>query len=155
VALGTGIAIAFQATLNGRAGAVVGPIRAGLLINVIGGSMSVLAVLSWLVAARIGVISSTSVSFLGRASVSTGQLYGWMAAAGLLGIVVVAGVAFAVGSVGVTAGLAAVILAQLVVGLLLDRAGAATGLSVAIDARRVLGVVAMVLGVWLLLPRGR
>ena len=117
--------------------------------------MSVLAVLSWLVAARIGVIASTSVSFLGRASVSTGQLYGWMAAAGLLGIVVVAGVAFAVGSVGVTAGLAAVILAQLVVGLLLDRAGAATGLSVAIDARRVLGVVAMVLGVWLLLPRGR
>jgi len=153
-ALGTGIAIAFQATLNGRAGAVVGPVRAGLLINAIGGAMSIFALLAWVLAVRVGVIASTAVGFLGKAPVSTAQLYGWMATAGFLGIVVVTGVAYAVGAVGVTAGLAAVILAQLVVGLLLDRAGAATGLAVAIDARRVLGILAMALGVWLLLPRG-
>jgi transporter family-2 protein len=154
-ALGTGVAIAFQATLNGRVGAIIGPFRAGLLINALGGSLAILAMAAWwCLAAGMG---TPAPGFAGvvSAPVPTARLFGWMAAAGLLGILVVVGVAFAVGTVGVTAGLAAVILAQLLVGLLLDRSGATTGTPVAIDARRIIGVVAMALGVWLLLPQGR
>jgi uncharacterized membrane protein YdcZ (DUF606 family) len=114
--------------------------------------MAILVLLAWLFAGRL---DATTTDWIGLSSspVPTGRLLGWMAAAGFIGILVVIGVAFAVGQVGVTAGLAAVILAQLVVGLLLDRAGAATGASLTLDARRIAGLVAMAAGVWLLLPR--
>jgi len=151
-ALATGVAIALQAALNGRAGGAIGPVFAGLLINAIGGSMAIATVLIWLLAGRVGLVSSEGIGLSGS-SVPTGQLFGWVALAGFLGILVVVGVSFSVGTVGVTAGLAAVILAQLVVALFLDRAGVA-GFSVALDARRIAGVLAMAVGVWLLLPRG-
>jgi len=151
-ALATGTAIALQATLNGRLGAAIGPLQAGLLINAVGGGMAILAVVSWLVVRSIGGASLGSSSVM-RASLPMPTILALAAGAGLLGILVVVGVSFAVKTVGVTAGLAAVILAQLAIGLLLDRMGAVGDVATAIDVRRLLGILGMAGGVWLLLPR--
>jgi uncharacterized membrane protein YdcZ (DUF606 family) len=152
-ALGTGTAIALQAMLNGRIGVSIGPVRAGLLINAIGGAMAILVVLGWLMLGQIGAAEADMMG-LKNSSVQASRLVYLAVAAGLLGILVVTGVSFSVRTVGVTAGLAAVIVSQLVVGLLLDRMGVAGELAMVINARRVVGVVAMAIGVWLLIPRG-
>ena len=151
-ALTTGTAIALQATLNGRLGAAIGPVHAGFLINSVGGGMAILAVVTWLVIRSIGGASLGTSSVM-RAALPLPTILALAAGAGLLGILVVVGVSFAVKTVGVTAGLAAVILAQLAIGLLLDRIGAVGDVATAIDVRRVLGILAMAVGVWLLLPR--
>ena len=151
-ALATGTAIALQSTMNGRAGAVIGPIRTGILVNAVGGSMALVIVLLIALASSAGVIPAGLLSLTGRAVPAT-RLFSWIAFAGFLGITIIVGVSFAVQGVGVTAGLSAVILAQLLVGMLIDQAGGAGGIAIAIDLRRLAGVAAMAAGVWLLVPR--
>lgn len=144
VTLATGTAIALQALLIGRAAGVVGPVRAGLLANAAGGTVAALILTTLALSGRF--LPPTSSGF--TSAVGLAVLGG-----GILGIVIVAGIAFSVQSLGVTAGLAGVILSQLVVGLLLDQSGAAGAASIALDPRRLLGIVAMGIGVWLLVPR--
>ena len=151
-ALATGTAIALQTTMNGRAGAVIGPIPTGILVNAVGGSMALVIVAMSVIAGRIGLVSEGLLSLTGRTA-SAGSLLGWIAFAGFLGITIIVGISFSVQGVGVTAGLSAVILSQLLVGLLIDRIGGSGGMAVAIDLRRIAGVAAMAIGVWLLVPR--
>ena len=151
-ALGTGTAIALQTTFVGRAGAVIGPIRTGLLVNATGGSIALIIILLTVLTGRLGITPPGSFS-LANSAVTPAQIMGWAAIAGLLGISIIVGISFSVQGVGVTAGLSAVILSQLVVGLLIDSFGGAGGLAIAINLRRLTGIVAMALGVWLLVPR--
>lgn len=151
-ALSTGTAIALQTTMNGRAGAIIGPFKTGLYVNAAGGSLALLIILLTAAAGHLGLFSQGAMS-LENGTVSTARLLSWVAIAGLLGILIIVGISFSVQGVGVTAGLSAVILSQLVVGLLIDSVGGAGGLTVAIDLRRIAGVLAMALGVWLLVPR--
>ncbi len=151
-ALATGTAIALQSTLNGRAGAVIGPIRTGILVNAVGGSMALVIVIVTVLAGRTGLIPTGVLSLSGRTAPAL-QVFTWVAMAGFLGITIIVGISFAVQGAGVTAGLSAVILAQLLVGMLIDQVGGAGGIAVAIDLRRIAGVVAMAAGVWLLVPR--
>lgn len=151
-ALGTGTAIALQTTMNGRAGGVIGPIRTGLLVNATGGSMAIALVLLTILAGRLGLTSAEALNLTDRGATPL-QILSWVAVAGFLGILIIVGISFSVQGVGVTAGLSAVILSQLVVGLLIDSVGGAGGLAIAINLRRLAGIVAMALGVWLLVPR--
>lgn len=146
VALLTGAAIALQASLNGRAGAIIGPIRTGLLVNALGGSIAATALLLFFLTSRMGV-NTESVELGGI------QTVGITAAAGLLGILIIIGVSFSVQGIGITAGLSAVILAQLVMGLIIDASGAAGAEIVALDLRRFAGVLVMAIGVYLLVPK--
>lgn len=114
--------------------------------------MALVVVIVALLAGRTGLIPAGLLSVSGG-SVPAQRIFSWVALAGLLGITIIVGVSFAVQGAGVTAGLSAIILAQLLVGLLIDQAGGAGGVAVAIDLRRVAGVVAMGAGVWLLVPR--
>lgn len=145
-AIGTGVAIALQATANGRAGAIIGPVRTGLMVNAIGGTIAAAILVMVLLASRWGLSSGETVQ---RAVLIPVTL------AGILGILIIVGISFSVTRVGVTAGLAAVIMSQLIAGVVIDRIGigAAAPAAIAIDARRVLGVIAMAAGVWLLIPR--
>lgn len=153
VALLTGTAIALQSTLNGRAGAVIGAIRTGLAVNVLGGAVSIIVIVALLLLARGGLIQPP---FAGAQGVVRQTLL-TVLAAGVLGIVIISGISYAVQGVGVTAGLAAVILAQLVAGLIIDSAGTGIGSGVMgpipLDVRRIAGIVAMGVGVYLLLPK--
>ena len=116
-ALLTGTAIAFQSTINGRAGAVIGPIRTGLFVNAAGGTIAVCVVLTVIIVGRIGFLPHDLMSLGGRSATAL-QIISWVALAGFLGILIIVGISFSVQGVGVTAGLSAVILSQLLVGLL-------------------------------------
>lgn len=151
VALLTGSAIALQATLNGRAGAVIGPVRTGLIVNALGGSMAILIILFLFVMTRFGALNATAVPGDSvKAFYSTLPLTGL---AGFLGILIIVGISFALQAVGVTAGLSAVILAQLLLGLVIDSLGAGSTGIIAADPRRILGVIVMAIGVYLLVPK--
>ena len=142
VAIATGFAIASQSSISGRVGGVIGPIRTGLLINAVGGTIALLLI-AGLSAAGVFTLEGHPI---GRILVLTGI-------AGALGILIIVGVSFSVQRVGVTAGLASIIIAQLLLGVVADAFGVTGGAPIAIDLRRLLGVAAMALGVWLLLPR--
>jgi uncharacterized membrane protein YdcZ (DUF606 family) len=148
-ALITGTAIAAQSTLNGRTGAIIGPIRTGLAVNALGGAVGAIVILGLLLLARLDIAAHPFAAAKARA----GYVFGTLFAAGLLGILIISGISYAVQGVGVTAGLAAVILAQLVVGLIIDSAGGASVGPIPLDLRRVAGIAAMAIGVWLLVPR--
>ena len=138
----TGAAIAAQASLSGRVSTLIGSVRTGLLVNAAGGLI-----------ALVMVLGVTLAGALELREYGTGRILSWSAAAGFLGIIIIMGIAFSVQGVGVTAGLAAVIMAQLVFGLAADAMGAAGGAALALDLRRIMGVAAMGVGVWLLVPR--
>lgn len=153
VALATGTAIAFQSMLSGRTGGAIGPIRTGLLVNAVGGSLALVFILIALLVARTTAAPQTMITEGIANGVNRGMIIAWVFLAGLLGIVIIGGVSFSVSRVGVTAGLSAIIVAQLLAGLLIDRIGGAGGLAFAITPRRLIGVAAMAVGVWLLVPR--
>ncbi len=151
-ALATGTAIAVQSTLTGRAGAVIGPLRTGLMVNTAGGTIAVVIVLVAALVRFAGRVDAGLLILSGRTA-QTPQVVTWIVVAGLLGIAIIVGVSYSVQGAGVTAGLSAIILSQLVLGMVIDHFGGAGGTAVTIDLRRIAGVAAMALGVWLLVPR--
>jgi uncharacterized membrane protein YdcZ (DUF606 family) len=78
----------------------------------------------------------------------------WLAAAGAgaLGLAIVSTIAYSAGRVSVAAALAIMLVGQMAAALVIDAAGGSV-VAVPVDARRLLGVAAMGLGAWLLLPR--
>lgn len=151
----TGAAIAMQSSLNGKAGAVIGPIKTGLLVNAAGGSIALLLLSGLMLrygSGFFGVPLFNSPGSLEGAKETSVLLIA--AGAGFLGILIIIGVSFAVQRVGITAGLSAVILAQLVVGMLIDSSGFGSAGTIAADPRRIFGVLVMALGVYLLVPKG-
>ena len=154
IALGTGAAIAVQSSLNGRAGAVIGPIRTGLLVNALGGSVALLVLTGLFLAFGVDFLGGSLPKKTGlEGGGGIGQVILIAGSAGLLGILIIVGISFAVQRVGVTAGLSAVILAQLVVGMLIDSSGLGGAGAIAADPRRIIGVLVMALGVYLLVPK--
>ena len=141
-AIATGIAIASQSSISGRVGGMIGPVETGLLVNAMGGMIALLTV--------IGLMAAGVFSIQGH---PTGRILALTGIAGALGILIIVGVSFSVQRVGVTAGLASIIIAQLVVGVIADALGVTGGAPVAVDLRRLAGVAAMALGVWLLVPQ--
>lgn len=140
-ALITGVAIATQSTLTSRAGGILGDLKTGLLTNFIGGATA--GVLILLLALR-------------------GSLKGWpiptnalvfVSISGFLGIFIITGVSFSLQRAGVAAGLATVILGQMAFSVLADSLGLVGSPVIPLTLERVLGLIAMGAGVFLLLPR--
>ncbi|MFO7782047.1 MAG: DMT family transporter [Spirochaetia bacterium] len=147
-ALMSGTAIALQSTLAGRAGEIVGSFRTGLLVNLTGGATSIIILAALAVFAR-----QEGVGALGAPASDVPRVLLMTLVAGWLGIAIVTGVAYSVQGVGVTAGLSAIIMTQLLVGAVIDSTGAGA-IAVTIDVRRIAGLICMGVGVWLLVPRG-
>jgi bacterial/archaeal transporter family-2 protein len=137
LALATGALIAIQSSWNGLAGKQLGAINTGLLSLVAGGFVSLVVLVI-----KRGVTSETL-----RSSVW------YVVGAGVLGIVILASISFVVQRAGVTAGLAGVILGQLLVAFLIDTFGWG-GTPIPIETRRVIGLLLLGLAVYLVLPRG-
>ncbi len=143
VALATGGAIATQSSISGRVGGMIGPIGTGLLVNALGGMIALVTI--------VGLITAGAFPL---ATHATGRIVGLTAIAGALGVLIIIGISYSVQRVGVTAGLASIIVAQLAFGVFADALGATGGAAIAVDLRRLGGIAAMILGVWLLVPRG-
>lgn len=140
-ALATGIAIGSQSTISSRIGAVIGPIRTGMLVNFTGGIMAGLLLLGF-------------TAFQGRTvwNISS-SVVGLLLIGSALGIVIITGVAFSLQLTGVAAGLATIILGQMVTSLVVDARGWGATAAIPITLPRVMGLVAIAAGVFLLLPR--
>jgi transporter family-2 protein len=140
-ALATGLAIGVQSTITSRAGSMIGDIRTGLLTNFLGGIIA--GGLVGLVIVREGSQSwNIPRSALGLVAIS-----------GLLGIFIITGISFSLQRAGVAAGLATVILGQMVVSIIVDSFGIGGAESIPLTAQRVSGIFVLGLAVYLLLPR--
>lgn len=140
-AFGTGIAITLQAYLSGRAGDLVGPIKTGLWTNFLGGALAGLIILA---IRFIGKDANTSL---------TQNAFVTIFISGALGIIIITGIAFSINLAGVTAGVAAIFLGQMVLSTIVDTMGWGGVETIPLDSRRIIGLIIMAISVVLLLPR--
>jgi bacterial/archaeal transporter family-2 protein len=140
-ALLTGVFIGTQAAIGSRIGTLIGPIRTGLLMNVLGGSIALLllGITFFFPIKEDGIISTQSL--------------GWLAFAGLLGILIITGVSFSLQRVGVTAGIGSLLFGQLVVSTIVDTFGIGGADPIPFSPKRIVGLVVMLVAVYLLLPK--
>jgi transporter family-2 protein len=141
-ALATGVAIGVQSTLSSRIGPLIGNIQTGLLMNMVGG------LLAGLIVAGVVVTQGTSILHPPRLALVM------LIVAGALGIVIITGVAFSLQRVGVAAGLASVILGQLVISIIADTTGFGGVTPIPLTPSRIIGAVVMLGAVYMMLPRG-
>lgn len=140
-ALGTGFAIGMQSTLSSLIGAIAGNLRTGMFMNFIGGIIAGLFILAFTL---IG--GKDYWHMPGRAV--------WMLViAGALGIMIITGVSFSLQKAGVAAGLATIILGQLVISAIVDATGAGGARVIPFTWQRAAGLLVIGLGVFLILPR--
>lgn len=140
-AFATGLAISLQSYLSGRAGALVGPFKTGLWTNILGG---VLAGVFLLLVKVFGEKASTNIPI---------NTFMMILISGALGILIITGIAFSIDLAGVAAGGAAIFLGQMVLSVVADNMGWGGTEPIPLDFRRILGLVIMFVGVYLLLPR--
>ena len=138
LAVFTGALVAIQSLWNGIAGRQIGAVSTGLSSMVAGGAVAL--VLIGIQFARQGVPDGFRGSL------------GFLVGAGMLGVIILTGIAFAVQRIGVTAGLAGVIFGQLLFAFVLDTLGVG-GTRIPLEPQRILGVALLGLALYLLLPR--
>lgn len=141
VALATGIAIGMQSTLSSRIGSLLGNFRTGIFMNFVGGIIA-------------GIILLVITFMQGKAwwQISTPALI-MLIAAGALGIAIITGVSFSLQRTGVAAGLATIILGQLILSIIVDTKGFVGVMPIPLTWQRVVGLIVVAGGVYLLLPR--
>jgi len=144
-ALLTGLLIGVQSSLSNRSGQIIGPLRTGILTNVLGGGAAFLLLLtllavSWIRTGRVWEIPPR-------------QAFWMLASAGLIGILIIMGVSFSLRYTGVVAGLGTIILGQMVISAVIDSSGWLGLERIPFTWQRALGLVLMGVAVYLLLPR--
>jgi transporter family-2 protein len=142
VAIGSGLLIGTQATMTNRIGELIGSMRAGFLINMAGGTTAVLIVLALLISRKAGNWN------LSNGVIALGLI------AGALGVLIIAGIAFSLQGTGVAAGVASLVMGQMIVGTIVDTNGIGGVEPIPLSLQRVAGLAVMALAIYLLLPRG-
>lgn len=140
-ALITGLAIGAQSTLSSRVGTIIGSFRTGVLTNLMGGMIAGLILVVLLIINGKEYIKIPAVAII------------LLVIAGALGIMIITGVAFSLQRAGVAAGLATIILGQMVISLVADARGWGGAEPIPVTLPRILGLVIMAAGVYLLLPK--
>lgn len=142
VALISGVAVGVQSNFSNLSSRLAGAVLTGLLVHIAGGTLSVIlfALLLWRSPGSNNVLSQ---------SLSAAPYW---AVAGLMGVGIVTGIAFALPRAGLAAGLAGIILGQMIVAVVIDTAGWGGG-KIPLSTVRVAGLLLLILGTWLILPR--
>lgn len=140
-ALLTGLAIGTQSTLSSKIGTLIGSLRTGVLMNTVGGVIA-------------GLLFLIMVLINGQSYAKAPPL-AWLllVIAGTLGIVIITGVSFSLQRAGVAAGLATIILGQMVVSVIADARGWGGAAPIPVTLPRIIGLVLLVAGVYMLLPK--
>jgi bacterial/archaeal transporter family-2 protein len=140
-ALLTGLAIGTQSTLSSKIGTLIGSLRTGVLMNFIGGIIA-------------GLVFLIMVLINGKSYAKAPPL-AWLllVIGGALGITIITGVAFSLQRAGVAAGLATIILGQMVISVIADSRGWGGAAPIPVTLPRILGLVLLVAGVYMLLPK--
>lgn len=141
LALGSGLMVGIQATLFTLMGRTIGPIRTSLVLNVTGGILA-------------GAVVLGAVAVQGREQWNIPRPTVLQATAAVaMGMLIVAGVAFAFQRTGLAAGIATMFLGQMLIGVIVDSLGRAGGEAIPLEPRRILGLVIMGIAVFFLVPR--
>jgi len=135
-----GVAIGTQGSVMRVAERSLGAVRTGLLVNVAGGTLSVLALL---------LVSLLGGGLLWSALLRSSPYWG---VAGALGIGILTGMAFALPRLGIAAGLGGIIFGQMLAAVIIDAAGW-SGARIPVTPVRAAGLVLMAVSIVLLLPR--
>jgi transporter family-2 protein len=141
IALITGVIAGLQATISSKVGTMIGPMRTGIFTNVIGGFVGLVVLCVWL------IFFPRTMGNLPKPAMLL------MLVSGTMALVIIMGVSFSLSQAGVAAGLAAIILGQMVVSLFVDSAGLGGTQPIPITMVRVAGLLVVALGVYMLLPR--
>lgn len=142
VAIGAGIAIGLQGLFTNITGQMIGPLRGGLAIH-IGGAL--------IGAAMVLVV--TALRPAEQAIEITPRLITFSLLAGAAGMLILMGVATAFPLIGQVAGQGTLIFAQMAVAVVIDMLGLAGGEPIPLDGRRILGLIVVAIGTYLLLPQ--
>jgi transporter family-2 protein len=142
-ALISGIAIGTQSSLTSSAGKVTGPILAGLLINFAGGVSA--GLILFVIYIRKGNVPFSAIQ---------APMWGIIIVSGLLGIGIIAGVAYSLPKIGIAAGLSTIIAGQMTVAVLVDTFGLTGGEPIPLNWSRISGLVLLALGTWAILAKG-
>ena len=140
-ALATGIAIGIQSSLTARVGAIVGDVRTGLMTNLLGGTIAGLIILAILLFRGLDFVRVPSTALI------------MMAIAGALGVSIIMGVSFSLQRVGVAAGLATIILGQILVSTIVDTRGLGGVEPIPLTASRIAGILFLGVAVYLIVPK--
>lgn len=140
-ALVTGMLIGTQSSIGSRVGEVIGPIPTGIVMNMFGGMLAGLLFI---------LLRLNQGSHAWRIP---GKEIWLLIIAGALGIMIITGVSFSLQRTGVTAGIAALILGQLLVSTMVDTTGWGGAEPIPLSGQRILGLLVMGIAVYLLLPR--
>jgi len=140
-ALMTGIAIGVQATFSGRVGSSIGDIHTGILTNLVGGVAAGLILALILIARGTGLLQLTQREVV------------MLVSSGMLGILIITGISFSLQRAGVAAGLATVILGQMVVSTVVDTVGLGGTEPIPLSLQRVIGLALMAASVYFLVPK--
>lgn len=123
------------------------------LLGAFGARMPALVAAAWVQVA--GAVAGVLLVVVTRSEPSLAAVRAapWGLAAGVAGVLLVTGITFAVGGIGIASTLAIVTGAQLLVAFGLESSGIG-GRAVALDPVRVVGAVVIVVGVYLVAGRG-
>ncbi|MGB7337541.1 MAG: DMT family transporter [Phototrophicaceae bacterium] len=142
VALGAGIAIGLQGVFTNIVGQLLDPVRGGFAIH-IGGTL-VGGVMVFIV-----MMSNPNL----QAVQITPRVILFSLLAGTAGMFILMGIAFAFPRIGQVAGQGALIFAQMAVAVIVDTFAIAGGTPLPLDGRRLLGLLVLGIGTYLLLPQ--
>jgi transporter family-2 protein len=143
-----------------------------LLLSAIVGVLGGIAIgfqnpLAAMLGRRLGILESVFIIHVGGALVAGapllliggGRLGAWRTvppyavAAGALGVVLIGAVAFTIPRIGVASAVALIVAAQLVIGAWLDHHGYLGTTVRPVDMHRLIGIVLLLVGAWLVLRR--
>ena len=142
VAIVSGLAIGIQSSLNTATGKITSATLTGLLVNFAGGVASGLFLL--VIYIREGKMSFSALN---------APTIGLIIVSGLLGIGIIAGIAYALSKIGVTAGLSTIIAGQMTVAVVVDTFGLTGGEPIPLNWSRISGLILLALGTWAILPK--
>ena len=100
------------------------------------------------IAVRLSIAAARSSSHPSRAAALI-----MLVIAGALGILIITGVSFSLQKIGIAAGLATLILGQMVISVLADSKGWGGGTPVPVTMPRIFGLLVLAAGIYLLLPK--
>jgi len=143
VALGAGIAIGLQGLFTNVTGQMLGPLRGGVAIHVAG---------TFVGAGMILLVMLLSPNLLPAVTITPRTLI-FATLAGTAGMFILMGIAFSFPRIGQVAGQGALIFAQMAVAVVIDTFALAGGDPIPLDWRRLLGLLVLALGTYLLLPQ--
>lgn len=141
VALGAGLMTGIQSTFFTLIGRAIGPARASLVLNLVGG------ILAGIILFVVEGIQGREQWNIPRSAIVTATI------SVAMGMLIIIGVSFSFQRMGIAAGIATLFLGQMLIGVIVDMLGRAGGEAIPLDLRRILGLIIMSVAVLLLIPR--